>query len=63
LDDGDTTGPPGTLTVNRSGKAVLKKGADVDVRKLKTEGKKHPERDIEDAGSTALGRKGTAMHR
>jgi hypothetical protein len=26
-------------------------------------GKKHPEREKEDAGSTALGRKGTVMHR
>jgi hypothetical protein len=25
--------------------------------------KKHPEREKEDPGSTALGRKGTAMHR
>jgi hypothetical protein len=36
LDDGDTTGPPGTLTVNRSGRAVLKEGADVAVGKWKT---------------------------
>jgi hypothetical protein len=62
LDDCDTTGPSGTLTVNRSGRAVLKERADVAVGKLKRKGKKHSEREKEDAGSTAFGRKGTAMH-
>jgi hypothetical protein len=31
LDDGDTSGSPGTLAVNRSGRAGLKEGANVEV--------------------------------
>jgi hypothetical protein len=60
LDDGDTPGPPGTLTVNRSGRAGLKKGADTAVGKWTTRKTEQPQ---EAVATTSIGRKGTVMHR
>jgi hypothetical protein len=48
------------LTVNRSGRAGLKKGADVAVGKWTTPKTEQPQDAVE---SSALGRKGTVMHR
>jgi hypothetical protein len=42
LDDGDTSGSPGTLTVNRSKRAGLKEGADIAVGKRTTGRKETP---------------------
>jgi hypothetical protein len=60
LDDCDTTGSPGNLTVNRSGRAGLKEGADVAVGVDHRGGTVSQESEVTD---TALGRKGTAMYR
>jgi hypothetical protein len=56
LDDDDTTGSPGNLTVNRSVRAGLKEGADVAVGEDHRGGTVSEESDVT---STALGRKGT----
>jgi hypothetical protein len=55
LDDGDTSGSSSTLTVNRSGRAGLKEGADVEVGKWTTRKTEQPQ---EAVVTTALGRKG-----
>jgi hypothetical protein len=60
LDDCDTPGSTGNLAANRSGRAGLKGGADIAVGEDHRGGTVSQESDVTD---TALGRKGTAMHR
>jgi hypothetical protein len=60
LDDCDITGAPGNLTANRSGRAGLKEGADVEIGKLTTRKTEQPR---EAVATIAIGRKGTVMHR
>jgi hypothetical protein len=60
LDVCDTTGYPGNLTVNGSGRAGLKEGADVVVGKWTTRKAEQPQ---EAVATTAIGRKETVMHR
>jgi hypothetical protein len=59
LGDGNTTGSPGTLTVNRLGRAGLKEGADVAVGEDHRGGTMSQESDVT---SRDLGRKGTVIH-
>jgi hypothetical protein len=60
LDDCDTPGSTGNLAANRSGRAGLKGGADVTVGEDHSGGTVSQESNVTD---TALGRKGTEMHR
>jgi hypothetical protein len=60
LDDCDTPGSTGNLAANRSGRAGLKEGVDVVVEEDHRRGTMLQESDVMD---TALGGKGTAMHR
>jgi hypothetical protein len=60
LDDFDTPGSTGNLAANRSGRAGLKEGVDVAVEEDHRGGTVSQESDVTD---TALGGKGTAMHR
>jgi hypothetical protein len=60
LDDCDTPGSTGNLAANRSKWAGLKDGADVAVEEDYCGGTMSQESDVTD---TALGGKGTAMHR
>jgi hypothetical protein len=60
LDDCDLSETSSTLAANRSGRAGLKKGADVAFGEDHRGGTVPQESDVTDR---AFGRKGTAMHR